>query len=100
MRGPDLLHLGEIFSLFPSTCTDLFGTKYATANAMMLYTAKGTSAFLVPFANVLKTATGSWEAVFLVAAAMNILVVLLALFVLHPIRVRHHRLLDPAGATG
>ena len=28
---------------------------------------------------------------------MNVLVVLLALFVLHPIRVRHHRLLDPAG---
>ena len=45
---------GEIFSLFPSTCTDLFGTKYATANAMLLYTAKGTSAFLVPLANVLK----------------------------------------------
>jgi OFA family oxalate/formate antiporter-like MFS transporter len=67
---------------------------------MMLYTAKGTSAFLVPFANVLKTATGSWEAVFLVAAAMNIVVVLLALFALHPIRVRHHRLLDPASATG
>ncbi len=51
---------------------------------MMLYTAKGTSAFLVPFANVLKIATGSWEAVFLVAAAMNILVVLLALFALLP----------------
>jgi OFA family oxalate/formate antiporter-like MFS transporter len=87
---------GEIFSLFPSTCTDLFGTKYATANSMMLYTAKGTSAFLVPFANVLKNATGSWEAVFLVAAGMNILVVLLALFVLLPIRVRHHRMLAPA----
>src|SRR5579872_5715950 len=58
---------GEIFSLFPSTCTDLFGTQYATANSMFLYTAKGTSAFLVPFANVLKTATGSWEVVFLVA---------------------------------
>ncbi len=28
---------GEIFSLFPSTCTDLFGTRYATANSMMLY---------------------------------------------------------------
>jgi OFA family oxalate/formate antiporter-like MFS transporter len=28
---------GEIFSLFPSTCTDLFGTKFATANAMLLY---------------------------------------------------------------
>jgi OFA family oxalate/formate antiporter-like MFS transporter len=87
---------GEIFSLFPSTCTDLFGTKFATANSMMLYTAKGTSAFLVPFANLLKNATGSWEAVFLVAAGMNILVVLLALFVLLPIRVRHHRMLAPA----
>ena len=85
---------GEIFSLFPSTCTDLFGTKYATANAMFLYTAKGTSAFLVPLANVLKTATGSWESVFLAAAAMNMLVVLLALFVLLPIRVRHHRMVE------
>ena len=87
---------GEIFSLFPSTCTDLFGTRYATANSMMLYTAKGTSAFLVPFANVLKTATGSWEAVFLVAAGMNMLVVVLALFVLLPISVRHHRMLASA----
>ena len=88
---------GEIFSLFPSTCTDLFGTKFATANAMLLYTAKGTSAFLVPFANVLKTATGSWGTVFLVAAAMNVLVVLLALFVLRPIRERHHRMMEPSG---
>jgi OFA family oxalate/formate antiporter-like MFS transporter len=87
---------GEIFSLFPSACTDLFGTRYATANSMLLYTAKGTSAFLVPLANVLKTATGSWEAVFLVAAGMNILVVLLALFALLPIRVRHHRVMAPA----
>jgi MFS transporter, OFA family, oxalate/formate antiporter len=86
---------GEIFSLFPSTCTDLFGTKYATANAMLLYTAKGTSAFLVPFANVLVTATGGWAAVFLVAAATNVLVVVLALFVLRPIRERHHRMLEP-----
>ncbi|HTI80763.1 MAG TPA: oxalate/formate MFS antiporter [Acetobacteraceae bacterium] len=89
---------GEIFSLFPSTCTDLFGTRYATANAMFLYTAKGTSAFLVPLANVLKSATGSWESVFLAAAAMNLLVVVLALFVLLPIRMRHHRMLEsPAG---
>src|ERR1700729_1115272 len=80
---------GEIFSLFPSTCTDLFGTKYATANAMLLYTAKGTSAFLVPLANVLKIATGGWGAV--------VLVVVLALFVLRPIRDRHHRMVDPSG---
>jgi OFA family oxalate/formate antiporter-like MFS transporter len=79
---------GEIFSLFPSTCTDTFGPKYATANAAFLYTAKGTAAFLVPFANVLKGATGDWGTVFMVAAVANILVVILALFVLKPLRVR------------
>ena len=77
---------GEIFSLFPSTCTDAFGSRYATVNASLLYTAKGTSAFLVPFANMLKASTGSWWAVFMVAAAMNFIVVVLALFVLKPLR--------------
>jgi OFA family oxalate/formate antiporter-like MFS transporter len=82
---------GEIFSLFPSTCTDTFGPKYATANTSLLYTAKGVSAFLVPLANMLKTATGSWEAVFLVAAVTNVVVVLLALFVLRPLRTNQLR---------
>ena len=54
---------GEIFSLFPSTCTDTFGTKFATVNLSLLYTAKGTSAFLVPIANIIKDATGSWHMV-------------------------------------
>jgi OFA family oxalate/formate antiporter-like MFS transporter len=88
---------GEIFSLFPSTCTDTFGPKYATANASLLYTAKGTSAFLVPLANVLKTATGGWEAVFLVAAVTNVVVVVLALFVLRPLRVNQLRRATLAG---
>ena len=35
---------GEIYSLFPSTCTDTFGAKFATTNAGLLYTAKGTAA--------------------------------------------------------
>lgn len=77
---------GEIFSLFPSTCTDTFGQKYATTNASMLYTAKGVSAFLVPFANVIKDATGSWHSVFVVAALTNVAVVLVALFILKPMR--------------
>ncbi len=77
---------GEIFSLFPSTCTDSFGPKYATVNLSLLYTAKGASAFLVPLANVLKTATGSWHAVFVVTAIANFVVVALALFVLRPLR--------------
>ena len=79
---------GEIFSLFPSTCTDTFGPKFATVNTSLLYTAKGTSAFLVPLANVLKDATGGWHAVFAVTAIANFVVVALALFVLRPMRMR------------
>jgi OFA family oxalate/formate antiporter-like MFS transporter len=79
---------GEIFSLFPSTCTDTFGTKFATVNLSLLYTAKGTSAFLVPVANIVKDATGSWHMVFVVTAIMNLVVVALALFVLKPMRAR------------
>jgi OFA family oxalate/formate antiporter-like MFS transporter len=57
-------------------------------NLSLLYTAKGTSAFLVPLANVIKSYTGTWHAVFVVTALMNIAVVALALFVLKPMRAR------------
>jgi OFA family oxalate/formate antiporter-like MFS transporter len=79
---------GEIFSLFPSTCTDTFGTKFATVNLSLLYTAKGLSAFLTPVANLIKDATGGWHMVFVVTAIMNFVVVALALFVLKPLRAR------------
>jgi MFS transporter, OFA family, oxalate/formate antiporter len=82
---------GEIFSLFPSTCTDTFGPKFATVNLSLLYTAKGTSAFLVPVANLVKASTGSWHMVFVVTAVMNFAVVALALFVLKPLRARTMR---------
>jgi OFA family oxalate/formate antiporter-like MFS transporter len=78
---------GEIFSLFPSTCTDMFGPKYATTNTSLLYTAKGLSAFVVPLANLLKNYTGNWHAVFAVAAIMNFIVVAMALFVVRPMRL-------------
>ena len=86
--GLIFLTWGEIFSLFPSTCTDSFGPKYATTNLSLLYTAKGASAFLVPLANVIVAATGGWRMVFLVTAIMNFAVVALALFVLRPLRSR------------
>jgi OFA family oxalate/formate antiporter-like MFS transporter len=79
---------GEIYSLFPSTCTDLFGRGYATTNYGILYTAKGVSALLVPLANVLTVATGSWAAVFYVSAILNIVAAVLALVVLKPMRQR------------
>jgi MFS transporter, OFA family, oxalate/formate antiporter len=79
---------GEIYSLFPATCTDIYGRKFATANYGMLYTAKGTAALLVPLANVLTNATGSWHAVFYVAAILNIVAAVMALAVLKPMRSR------------
>jgi len=79
---------GEIYSLFPATCTDLYGRKFATTNYGMLYTAKGTASLLVPLANVLTNATGSWHAVFYVAAILNIVAAIMALAVLKPMRQR------------
>jgi OFA family oxalate/formate antiporter-like MFS transporter len=78
---------GEIYSLFPATCTDSYGLKYATTNSGMLYTAKGTAALLVPLANVIS----DWHMVLWVGAAANVIVALLAVLVLRPVR-RAHRL--------
>ena len=86
--GVRVLRLGEIYSLFPSTCTDTFGTKFAATNAGLLYTAKGTAALLVPAANYLQQSSASWDGVFLVAAGANILASLLAIAVLKPWRKR------------
>jgi OFA family oxalate/formate antiporter-like MFS transporter len=79
---------GEIYSLFPATCTDIYGRKFATTNYGMLYTAKGTAALLVPLANVLTSWTGSWHAVFYVAAILNIIAAVMALVVLKPMRLK------------
>jgi OFA family oxalate/formate antiporter-like MFS transporter len=79
---------GEIYSLFPSTCTDSFGPQYAATNAGLLYTAKGTASLLVPFSSILVTQTGGWHAVFYVASAMNAAAAVLALVLLKPMR-RH-----------
>src|SRR5947209_3469832 len=77
---------GEIYSLFPATCTDIYGKTFATTNYGLLYTAKGTASLLVPLANVLTKETGSWHAVFYVAAALNIVAAVMALVVLKPMR--------------
>src|SRR5437667_439732 len=77
---------GEIYSLFPSSSADTYGTEYATANAGLLYTAKGTASLLVPLSSLLVAATGTWHAVFVVAALMNAAAALMAWFVLKPMR--------------
>src|SRR5713101_1342640 len=75
---------GEIYSLFPAMCSDLFGQKFATANYGLLYTAKGTASLRVPLGNVLQATTGSWLPIFIVAIAFDWLGALLAFFVLKP----------------
>jgi MFS transporter, OFA family, oxalate/formate antiporter len=88
---------GEIYSLFPATCGDTFGSKYATTNAGMLYTAKGTAAALVPLASLAAAAYG-WSAVFAIAVAFNFGAALLALFVLKPLRA-HFLLRSPSASA-
>ncbi len=77
---------GEIYSLFPAMCGDMFGRQYATTNYALLYTAKGTAALLVPIGSLLKEATGSWVPIFAVAIAFDWLTAVLALCVLPRLR--------------
>lgn len=79
---------GEIYTLFPTTCADTFGSRYAAANAGLLYTAKGVASLAVPLSSVIVAATRDWHAVFLAACAMNLAAAALAWFVLRPMRLR------------
>jgi OFA family oxalate/formate antiporter-like MFS transporter len=81
---------GEIYSLFPATCGDAFGTRYAATNAGLLYTAKGTAALLVPLTSVY-AAAGGWNSVFRAAAILNFAAAIMALAVLKPLRMRMKR---------
>ena len=104
--GATFVAAGEIYSLFPATCTDLFGTRYASTNAGLLYTAKGTAALVVPLASSIHDSTGSWTSILTVLVAFNVITALLAFLVLKPMRertlAREHGealALDPALAT-
>ena len=78
---------GEIFSLFPSTLTDTFGTRWATRNYGCLYIAQGIGAiFGGPLASLLHGAAESWTPVFAVAIGADLLTAALALAALKPMR--------------
>ena len=80
---------GEIFSLFPSTLTDTFGTRHATANYGCLYMAQGLGSVLGgPIAALLHDSTGSWIPVFAVIIVMDFTTAALAIAVLKPMRRR------------
>jgi OFA family oxalate/formate antiporter-like MFS transporter len=70
---------GQIYSLFPSTSGDYFGTKHATSNYAMLYTAKGVASIIGGYAAaLLYEQSGSWAMGFYGSAAMALVAAVLA----------------------
>ncbi|NIC29267.1 oxalate/formate MFS antiporter [Serratia plymuthica] len=83
---------GEIFSLFPSTLTDTFGSQNATANYGWLYMSQGIgSIFGGPLAALLYQHTQGWHVVFGMAISFDFITAALALWVLKPWRSRFMR---------
>jgi OFA family oxalate/formate antiporter-like MFS transporter len=71
---------GEIYSLFPSTVGDYFGTRHATSNYSVLYTAKGVASIIGGwFGAFLFERTGSWSGGFYGSALMALIAAGLAL---------------------
>jgi OFA family oxalate/formate antiporter-like MFS transporter len=97
LAGAVFFAWGEVASLFPATCTDYFGSSYATTNAGMLHTAKGVAAILVPLVDPLVRATGDWEVVFTIAVSMNVAAALLGIAVLRPLRAARLKALPATG---
>jgi OFA family oxalate/formate antiporter-like MFS transporter len=79
---------GEIYSLFPAICGDAYGRKFASANAGLLYVAKGVASMMVPLSNLIAQSSAGWKGVFVVAASLNFLAAVLAIAVLKPLRSR------------
>lgn len=76
---------GDIYSLFPAAIADIFGSKHATTNYGIQYTAKGIGSILAgPGAALLMAATHSWIPVFWGAVACNVIAAGLALLWLKP----------------
>lgn len=83
---------GEIFSLFPSTLTDTFGSEYAAANYGWLYISQGIgSIFGGPLAALLYQHTHGWHVVFSCAIALDFVTAALAIGLLKPWRARFIR---------
>jgi OFA family oxalate/formate antiporter-like MFS transporter len=76
---------GDIYSLFPAAIADIFGSKHATTNYGILYTAKAIGSILAGTgAALLMAAMDSWIPVFWGAVACNVIAAGLALLWLKP----------------
>jgi OFA family oxalate/formate antiporter-like MFS transporter len=91
---------GEVYAIFPATCADSFGHRYAATNTGILYTAKGTANLFVPFGPVIISATGHYEGLLYFTAAMAAVAAFLALKVLKPMRSNLQKKFDALYAAG
>ncbi|OYW59738.1 MAG: oxalate/formate MFS antiporter [Rhizobiales bacterium 17-65-6] len=98
LSGIVFLAWGEVYSLFSATAADTFGSAHVGKIYGVLYCAKGVAALLVPVANLIMEASGSWATVLYIVAAMDLTAAFAALFVLKPMLARHHRLNAEAAA--
>jgi OFA family oxalate/formate antiporter-like MFS transporter len=78
---------GEIYSLFPATCADVYGRRYCSTIYGLLYTAKGAAALLVPLSSYFSARSG-WPAVLVASAVLNFMAAATALLALKPARTR------------
>jgi OFA family oxalate/formate antiporter-like MFS transporter len=70
---------GEIYSLFPAMVGDYFGSKHATSNYSVMYSAKGMASIVGGgLAAVLFERFGSWSAAFYGSAALALIAAVLA----------------------
>jgi MFS transporter, OFA family, oxalate/formate antiporter len=71
---------GEIYSLFPSMSADYFGTRHATSNYAVLYTAKGVATLIGSWGlgAMLYQQTGSWATGFYISAVMALVAAAMA----------------------
>jgi OFA family oxalate/formate antiporter-like MFS transporter len=71
---------GEIFALFPSTLADYFGTRHATSNYSVLYTAKGVASIIGGgLAALLYERFDSWSAAFYGSAVLALAAAIIAI---------------------
>ena len=72
---------GEIYSLFPSASADYFGTRHATSNYAVLYTAKGVATAIgaLGLGAFLYERTGSWATGFYISALMALVAAVMAI---------------------
>ncbi len=70
---------GEVFSLFPSTLADYFGSRYATSNYGILYSAKGVASIIgVSAGTMIFERFQSWDSVLMGSAGLALFAAILA----------------------